>query len=337
MESPARHRASARRRAAELLVADVGGTHARFARARCDASGAIRLFDLAKLQVADHPSLEAALFAYARMLGRPLPRQLALAVAAPAEGEAVKLVNAPWVIAPRRLQEEGGFAAVSLVNDFAAVAHAVRVLGEAAFGHVAGPDEPLPREGAIAVLGPGTGLGAALLLRGPGFTHVQATEAGHVDFAPLDSFEDRLLQRLRAEVGRVSVERLVSGPGLAAIHAELAAIAGQTVPQQTDPALWDAALAGRDPLAMAALDRWCLCLGAVAGDLALAHGAAGVLLAGGLVARVAPRLGASGFHARFVAKGRLAARMAVLPVRRILCAEPGLLGAAAAHLAAHGA
>jgi glucokinase len=176
----------------------------------------------------------------------------------------------------------------------------------------------------------------ALLLRAAGGARVVPTEGGHMDFAPLDSLEDRLLARLRAQFRRVSVERIVSGPGLTAIHAGLAAIEGRAVPDQPDAALWAAALEGADPLARAALDRWCLSFGAVAGDLALAHGAAAVVLAGGLAGRTAPLLANSGFHARFIAKGRFEARMAALPIRRVTFAQPGLLGAAAAFLAEHG-
>lgn len=157
-----------------------------------------------------------------------------------------------------------------------------------------------------------------------------------MDFAPLDSLEDRILERLRARFRRVSVERIVSGPGLAAIHSALAVLEGRAIVEQTDAALWASALAGEDALARAALDRWCLNLGAAAGDLALAHGAAAVVLAGGLAGRVAPLLANSGFHARFTAKGRFEARMAALPIRRVTFDQPGLLGAAAAFLAEHG-
>jgi glucokinase len=319
-----------------LLAADVGGTHARFALAHADGAGGIGLSHVARLKVAEHASLETALQAYARRIDQPLPDRLALAVATPVDSPVLKFTNSPWVIQPALLAERGGFAAMTLLNDFAAVAHAAAVLPQDQFAHVAGPDVPLPARGGITVLGPGTGLGVALLLRAPGFRHVQPTEAGHVDFAPLDSLEDRLLERLRQQFRRVSVERIVSGPGLAAIHAALAAIERHAIPDRGDAALWEAALGGTDALARAALDRWCLSLGAVAGDLALAHGAAAVVLAGGLAARIAPRLATSGFHSRFVAKGRFEARMAALPIRRILFAEPGLLGAAAAHMAEHG-
>lgn len=319
----------------EILAADIGGTNARFAIATPGSDG-IALSHVVTLKVAEHASLETAWEAYAARLGRPLPTRLALAVATPVEGEVLKFTNSPWIIRPATLAERGGFSAVTLVNDFAAVAHAVAILPEQDLAHVAGRGSPLPASGAITVLGPGTGLGVALLVRSAGDTRIVPTEGGHMDFAPLDSLEDRILDRLRARFRRVSVERIVSGPGLAAIHAALAALEGRALVERTDAELWATALAGEDALARAALDRWCLSLGAVAGDLALAHGACAVVLAGGLSARVSSLLASSGFHARFTAKGRFEARMAALPIRRVTFDQPGLLGAAAAFLAEHG-
>lgn len=152
-----------------------------------------------------------------------------------------------------------------------------------------------------------------------------------MDFAPLDSLEEAILARLRAQHRRVSVERIVSGPGLAAIHATIAKLEGRPVEPREDKELWTAALDGGDPLAVAALDRFCLSLGSVVGDLALAHGAAGVVLAGGLGARLADHLPRSGFAGRFAAKGRFEAMMAAMPVRLITHPQPGLFGAAAAY------
>lgn len=323
----------------EILVADIGGTRARFAIALREPEGGIGLHGLEILEVARHAGIEAALAAYAARIGRPLPARLAVALAAPVPGtgaHAVRLTNSPWVIRPAALRADGRFERLLLLNDLAAVAHAVAVLPAAMLVHVAGPDRPLPACGPVTVIGPGTGLGAAILLQGRGAPRVVATEGGHMDFAPLDPVEDRILAHLRRRHGRVSVERVVSGPGLAAIHGALLAIGGRPAPEPDDAALWAAALSGTDEPARAALERWCMSLGSVAGDLALAHGAAAVVLAGGLVARAAPLLARSGFHARFCAKGRFAARMAALPVRRVAHAQAALLGAAAAFLAGDG-
>jgi glucokinase len=187
------------------------------------------------------------------------------------------------------------------------------------------------------VVGPGTGLGVAHLWRdGAGHYRVQATEGGHIDFAPLDEIEDAILVRLRQRHRRVSVERVVSGPGLVDIHEVLASLEGRAVPPRDDKALWQAGLDGSDSLAAAAVDRFCMALGAVAGDLALAQGASGVVVAGGLGFRIKDTLLRSDFAGRFCAKGRFAGMMAAMPVKLITHPQPGLLGAAAAFTMEHG-
>ena len=139
-----------------------------------------------------------------------------------------------------------------------------------------------------------------------------------------------LLAWLRRDYDRVSAERIVSGPGLAHIHAFLAEQEGEAVPGRDVKDLWQAALGGTDRLAAAALDRFCLCLGSLAGDIALAQGAHGMVLAGGVGARLAAKLPGSGFAERFRAKGRMEPMLAALPVKLITHPEPGLFGAAAA-------
>jgi glucokinase len=229
-----------------------------------------------------------------------------------------------------------GLERYTLINDFGAVAYAVSRVQDKDLRHLCGPDEPLGKEGTISVVGPGTGLGVAQLHRQNGRITVVETEGGHIDFAPLDKLEDQILERLRQRYRRVSIERLVSGPGLSNIYEALAAIEGRIVPVGDDKELWKLALSGEDILAAAALDRFCLTLGAVAGDLALAHGAwSGTVIAGGVGARVADHLPISGFAGRYMAKGRFEARMARIPVKLITHEQPGLLGAAAAFAEKH--
>ena len=161
------------------------------------------------------------------------------------------------------------------------------------------------------------------------------TEGGHIDFAPLDPIDDAVLQSLRAVHRRVSVERIVAGPGIVAIYETLAAIEGRAVDRLDDKGVWQRALDGSDALAVAALDRFCLSLGAVAGDLALAQGASAVVIAGGLGLRLRDHLARSGFAERFAAKGRFHAMMATIPVKLITHPQPGLFGAAAAFAQEH--
>jgi glucokinase len=251
-------------------------------------------------------------------------------VACPIGGKVLQLTNSPWIIRPARIAEELGLDRLALVNDFGAVGHAVAQLGPGEFRHLCGPDQPLPQQGVISIVGPGTGLGVAMVARGPEGVRVIEAEGGHADFAPLDPLEDQILARLRLAHRRVSVERVVSGPGLANIHAALAEAAGRTVPPMDDARLWALALSGDDRLAAAAFDRFCLSLGAAAGDIALTQGAAAVVIAGGLGLRIADRLAASGFESRFQAKGRFKAHMSQLPVRLLTYPQPGLFGAAVA-------
>ena len=288
------------------------------------------------LKTAEHASFETAWEAFAAQLGRPLPRAAAIAVAAPVGGEAIRFTNNPWILRPASLGAKLGVDAHVLVNDFAAVAHAVAQAEPEHFVDLAGPDGPLP-EGTISVVGPGTGLGVAHLYRGRDGYRVTPTEGGHVDYAPLDGIEDALLARLRARHRRVSVERVVSGPGLTEIYATLARLEHRAVREIDDKALWTLALSGEDSLATAALDRFCMALGSVAGDLALAQGAAATVIAGGLGLRLRAHLPRSGFAERYRAKGRFEALMAGLPVKLIVHPEPGLFGVAAAFArTAHG-
>jgi glucokinase len=319
----------------EIVAVDIGGTHARFALAEVTGGRVLRLGEEFTLRTGEHDGLDAAWAAFAAAAGRPLPPAAAIALAGPAKGETLKLTNSDWTIRPAAIRENLRVERFTLVNDFGAVAHAVAQLGEAHFSHLCGPERPLPPEGLISVLGPGTGLGVAQLLRRGGRDHVVETEGGHIDFAPLDDLEDRILAWLRSRFGRVSVERVASGRGLANLYVALAAIEGRDPGVREERALWKAAIAGEDSLAAAALDRFCLTLGAVAGDIALAHGAEGVVIGGGLGLRLAGHLPRSGFRDRFVAKGRYERRMDEIPVKIVTHPQPGLFGAAAAFAAEH--
>jgi glucokinase len=232
--------------------------------------------------------------------------------------------------------ERLGVDRFTLINDFGAVGHAVVRVGPEHLHHLCGPAVALPQGGVISVVGPGTGLGVAQVLRRGGRDYVVECEGGHVDYAPTDAIEDAILARLRQRWGRVSVERVVSGPGLAHIYEALAAIEGRAVQIGDDKEIWTAALSGGDSLAVAALDRFCLILGSVAGNIALTHGANAVVIAGGLGLRIADMLPRSGFSGRFMAKGRLEPMLSAVPVKIITYPQPGLLGAAAAFAEEHG-
>lgn len=319
----------------EVVAVDIGGTHVRFAIAQVSDGRVQEIGESQTQKVAEHSSLQLAWQAFANTAGRALPPAAAIAVASPIGGEVIKLTNNPWIIRPALIPDRLGATKYTLVNDFAAIGHAVAQMGADCFEHLCGPDVPLPQQGATTVCGPGTGLGVAQVAHHPGGYQVIATEGGHGDFAPLDAIEDRLLARLRQSFTRVSDERVVAGPGIVAIYETLAEIEGRPIVRLTDKQVWDRALDGSDSIAVAAMDRFCLSLGAVAGDLALAHGPTAVVIAGGLGLRLKDHLLQSGFGERFVAKGRFRNLMASIPVKLITHPQPGLYGAAAAFAQEH--
>ncbi|MFO1255546.1 MAG: glucokinase [Sphingomonadaceae bacterium] len=319
----------------EIVTVDIGGTHARFALASIAASGAIELGEPATLHTRDHASFQTAWEDFARMQGGTLPDAVAIAIAGPVGGEVIRFTNNPWVIRPALIPEKLGVSRYSVINDFGAVGHAVACAQDHHFAHLAGPDIALPASGTISIVGPGTGLGVAHIWRGADGYRVQATEGGHVDYAPLDTIEDAILARLRQRYRRVSAERVVSGPGLVDIYEALAQMEGRAIQPVDDRTLWGLGTSGEDSLAAAAVDRFCLSLGSFAGDIALAQGASGVVIAGGLGLRIKDTLLRSGFAARFAAKGRFAELMAGLPVKLITHPQPGLFGAAAAFAKEH--
>lgn len=319
----------------QIAVADVGGTHARFALAEIGGGRVVSLGEPVTLKTAEHGSFQLAWQEFGRRAGIDLPSELALSFAGPVGGDVLKLTNNPWVIRPALMKERLGVDRYTIVNDFGAVAYAVATLPDEHFRHLCGPDRPLPKEGVTSIVGPGTGLGIAALLRKSDHYEVIETEGGHVDFAPLDSLEDKILTQLRRHFRRVSVERVASGQGLWNLYEALGAIEGKDLTFHDDKELWAAALAGDDSLANAALDRLCLSLGAVAGDMALAQGANAVVIAGGVGLRLADYLPRSGFRDRFIAKGRFERRMDEMPVKLITHPQPGLFGAAAAFAKEH--
>jgi glucokinase len=318
-----------------IAAADVGGTHARFALAAIEDGRVVDLGEPVTVKTSEFASFQHAWQEFGRRIEEPLPNELAIAFAGPVGGDVLKLTNNPWVIRPALMQEKLGVEQFVIVNDFAAIAHAVAGLDGADYRHVCGPERDLPESGVVSIVGPGTGLGVASLLKRPDGHDVIATEGGHIDWAPLDPLEDRILVHLRENFRRVSVERLVSGRGLLNIYEALGTIEKRPFTLRDEKDLWTAALSGTDTLAAAALDHLCLIFGAVAGDFALAQGAHAVVLAGGLGLRLADYLPRSGFRDRFIAKGRFERMMDEMPVKVIVHPQPGLFGAAAAFASAH--
>jgi glucokinase len=314
----------------ELVVADIGGTHARFALAQIEGGGVRQLGEALTLKTAEYAGLPEAWDAFAQNAGRVLPSAAALAFAYPVENDLPQLTNMPWTIDARTLPDELGIDRHLILNDFAAIGHAIATLDASHFRRIAGPEVALPTSGVISIVGPGTGLGVGMVIRGNSQYQVIPSEGGNMDFSPHDDLDDRLMAALRTRYGHVSAERVISGPGLRDIYA---VIASAEAPFADDRQLWHAAREGSDPDAAAALERFCLCLGSFAGNVALAHGSGALVLAGGLGLRLAEYLPKSGFAERLVAKGEYRSILEQLPVKLIVHPEPGLYGAAAAFAA----
>jgi glucokinase len=308
----------------EGLVGDVGGTNARFA--LVDAQGHIR--NPRSFSARQYASLADVIAEYLEQTaGRKHPPRAVIAVAGPVLDGEIEFTNLDWQISEGDLLAQFEFEAVELINDFAAQALAcpllepddLRPLGAA---HRPGTDCP------IVVLGAGTGFGVAGLARGERGDVAIPTEGGHAAFAPYDDVEVEIWKRLKARYGRVSIERLLSGPGLFDLYRALAEIDGVNAELPDDKGVIEAANAG-DRRAWLAADRFCAILGSVAGDLALSFGArGGVFVSGGLAPRLADQLATSAFRARFEDKGRLSPFVASIPTSLVLHPYPAIVGAA---------
>lgn len=323
--------AAVARTAPLALIADIGGTNARFA-----------LTDLSTptAQVLEPRSLDASRFASLQHAAEHYlddldvrPRHAAIAVASPVNGEEIRLTNRAWSFTRRELRHALGLDGLHVLNDFGAVAWSVPALHSADQMALHG-DEHAQLQGPITVIGPGTGLGVALLVGGPHHWQVVETEGGHVSFAALGDEELNIARWFTARFGRVSNERLLCGSGLSHIDAVLRGAVDHATGQHQalrEPAdIVSAAIDGHDLAARRTLARFCAVLGSVAGDAALIHGARTVMIAGGIVPRFLPFLRSSAFRERFLAKGRFAAYLESVNIRVITHPGPGLLGAAMA-------
>ncbi|MFO7339682.1 MAG: glucokinase [Lysobacteraceae bacterium] len=317
--------------ATPFLIADIGGTNARFGLADPQAEVPLLEGSVHEFAVAQFPSLaDAARHYLAQVDARA--RHGVFAVAGRVDGDEARITNHPWVISRSRTRDMLGFEHVQLINDFAAQAMAITLLraGDVVpVGGVGWSPAPLDQPRTYAVLGPGTGLGVGGLLVRDGRCYPLETEGGHVSFPPGTPEEIRILEILSAQFGRVSNERLVCGPGLVNIHRALCEIAGVD-PGLLQPRDVTARAAQGDPLGMRAVDVFCAVFGAIAGDLVLTLGAwDGVFLTGGLVPKMLDSLRHSGFRQRFEYKGRFSPTMARVPSLAVLHPHAGLLGGAA--------
>ncbi|HRH81456.1 MAG TPA: glucokinase [Thiobacillaceae bacterium] len=311
-----------------FLAGDIGGTNTRLALAAVQGD---RVDILLRRHFANREAdgLETLLSGF--LAGQPAPAAACLAVAGPTDGRRARLTNLPWLIDADALASRLGLRRAALINDFVAVGHGLSALGDGELA-VLQAGETLPDAPRVA-LGPGTGLGVVQCIPTAAGYRPLPSEGGHMAFAPMDALQDRLLAYLRRRHGRVSVERILSGPGLTDLYGFFRAESEMPGdPADDSPAAVSAAaLAHRDGAAQAALESFCRILGQVAGDLALlAQARGGVYLAGGIALKILPALSGVAFLEGFTGKGRFSEWMSGVPVRVVLDEAVGLKGAALA-------
>ncbi len=316
-----------------ILAGDVGGTKTHLA--LFDPGPPLRLVRLETFRSGAFPSLEAMVDRFLQGGAAPV-RAAALGVAGPVVGASAALPNLAWAVDATRIARRLGLPSVALVNDVEASAWALESLPSAETVTLLEGTPGSP--GNQAVIGVGTGLGEAVLLRSGARRIPISTEAGHADFAPRTDLEIELLRWLRARFGRVSWERVLSGPGLVNVHAFLADTGRGAEPasiteaiREGDPAavISTAALERRSERCVLALDLFAGVYGAEAGNLVLrALATGGLFLGGGIAPKILPWLRGEAFRRAFTDKGRLSPLVAATPVHVILDERAALLGAA---------
>ena len=310
------------------LVADIGGTNARFAAVDRQNRTIQHKFHYS---VIDHPDFEQALLALQKDIStnttfRYPPSRVCFAVAAPVSSSNIQFTNSHWEMNRADLETILGCEKFSLINDFAAVAHAINQLSDQDSVQIGG--EYGVNQAPVGILGAGTGLGVAGLVYFGEEYQVLETEGGHVEFAPSNAFEDEILRRLRARFGRVSVERLLAGQGILNLYQVICEIRGKQAIHEDPASICEAALAGMEDVARESLNIFCAVMGGVAGNLALTLGArGGIYIAGGIIPRFVDFFIGSEFRTRFDDKGRFANYNQSIPVHLVTKPDLGLQGA----------
>lgn len=316
---------------ARSLVADIGGTNARFAiAAPSDGDKPYTLEHQRKLKASDFSLLDDAVRAYLDDAPGEKPKRACLAVAAPiGDHDEVRFTNSPWSVKPTTLASAAGVTAMRTVNDFMALARgAITLAADECENVIEGQGHP---HAPVVVLGPGTGLGASIVVREEP-VRVLGTEGGHIAFAPQSEVEIEVYRQLQREYGYVSFELLLSGRGLVNIHRAVCTMSDAPF-LDFDPAdITNAALTNADeyPTTRRAVDVFCAVLGTYAGNYVVATGArGGVILGGGILPRIADLLRYSQFEERFRQRGPMSAYLDDVPVRLVTVDDVALRGAAA--------
>ena len=309
---------------AARLVGDIGGTNARFALVDGDSGQPCQELTM---RCAEFAGLEPAIRHYLAAHGNPVVREAALDVATGITGDFVQLTNGPWGFSIEKTRQALMLDRLQVINDFTALALSVPTLQGHETRQVGG-GKPVAGT-AIAVIGPGTGLGVSgLLPSGDGWIVLQG-EGGHTAFSPTTEREVEVLRWLMQRFEHVSTERVVSGMGLGNIYQALCAL-DHCAAQPLAPAqITEAALSGNLPHCREALDMFCAVLGVAAANLVLTLGArAGCYIGGGIVPRLEDYFVQSPFRERFERNGRFSAYVSAVPTYVILAETPALRGLA---------
>lgn len=316
------------------LVADVGGTNARFGTV---AGPGAAVEDVRVLPVAAHAGPAAAVRAYlAERPGRPVPQSAAFALATALGGDRIELTNGAWGFSRAGTQAELGLSTLLCLNDFEAQALSLPKLGAhqlRAWGASPPQASDVSVGTVLAVIGPGTGLGVGGVVRAPGRWLALPGEGGHATLAPADDFESAVLSQARREFPHVSAERFLSGIGLPVLCRAVAAVLaqGEDVGALPTEQIVARGLSGESAACARTLDVFCAMLGGFAGNVALTLGSrGGVFIGGGIVPRLGERFFQSEFRRRFEAKGRFQAFLAGIPTALITDTLAALSGAAMA-------
>ena len=310
---------------ATAVLADIGGTNARFALLHDGKLGAVH-----HLAVADHETAYDALAAALDLFGvTTTPRAAVLAFAGPVNAERAQMTNTGWETFADELARRFGFAHVKLLNDYAALALGLDQFSESD-RQVIGPS--LAGAGrTLAVVGPGSGLGVAALIPTALHSLPLVCEGGHSTIPAADPLEAEILNRLREDFGHVSAERVLAGPGLVNLYQAIGSIEGHLTEEINPAEVTRRGLEGSDTLCRKALQSFCLFLGTFAGNVGLTYGAqAGIYLGGGILPRFPEFLAGSGFRARFESKGRLSGYLAEIPTWLITRPDAAFAGLAVA-------
>lgn len=313
-----------------ILVADVGGTNARFALITA-FDKQINQFVIEHINVypsADFNSLESALEQYLTIVPHCRVKRACLAVAGPIAAGQVHLTNLGWHFFVSEFKRYFNLEQLNVINDFAAFAYATPYLNKQK--NIIVKSGQSDKNANIAVMGPGTGFGAACLVRTSYSTSVLSSEGGHISLAAVNELDTLLIKELQKDHPHVSVETVFSGPGIVRLYNAMATVKGVPAKKLSAAQISNLANSGECEICNATLNQFCDWIGSVAGDLALAYGAlGGVFIGGGILPRMQARLLESRFVERFTQKGIMSQYTGKIPVTLVVQDNIPLIGAAA--------